>query len=88
MKSVVFHRDFEKHYKKRIAPNPKLVKRFSERYKLFLSGERGKPLNDHALSGDLLGRRAFSVAGDTRVIYIELEDRIIFLDVGTHNQVY
>lgn len=88
MKPVIFHRNFEKSHKQRIAPNPKLVKRFGERYKLFLSGERGKPLDDHALSGSLQGRRAFSVAGDIRVIYIELEEQIILLDIGTHNQVY
>lgn len=88
MKPVIFHRDFEKHYKQRIAPNPKLAKKFGERYRLFISGERGKPLDDHALSGSLQGRRAFSVAGDTRVIYMELEDQTIFLEIGTHNQVY
>ena len=88
MKSVIFHRNFEKHYKQRIEPQPKLVRQFSARYKLFLSGERGKPLDDHALSGSLQGRRAFSVANDIRVVYIELEDKIIFLDIGTHNQVY
>ena len=88
MKPVIFHRNFEKHYKQRIEPQPKLVRQFSERYKLFLSDERGKPLDDHALSGNLLGRRAYSVTGDIRVVYIELEDQIIFLDIGTHNQVY
>lgn len=88
MKPVIFHRSFGKHYKKRIQSQPKLVRLFTERYKLFLSGERGKPLDDHALSGSLQGRRAFSVAGDIRVVYMELEDQIIFLDIGTHNQVY
>lgn len=88
MKPVIFHRDFEKHYKQRITSNPKLAKRFGERYKLFLPRERGRPLDGHVLGGSLQGRRAFSVAGDTRVVYMELEDQIIFLDIGTHNQVY
>lgn len=55
---------------------------------MFLAGQRGTPLNDHALSGNLQGKRAFSITGDIRVIYVELEDRLIFLDIGTHNQVY
>ena len=88
MKPVNFHRDFEKHYKQRVNSKPRLARQFAERYKLFLAGERGKPLDDHALSGGLQGRRAFSVTGDIRVVYIELEDQIIFLDIGTHNQVY
>lgn len=88
MKPVVFHRNFEKHYQQRIIPKSKLTKQFGERYKLFLAGERGKPLDDHALSGSLQWRRAFSITGGIRVIYIELEDQIIFLDIGTHSQVY
>lgn len=88
MKPVIFHRNFEKHYKQRIKLQPKLVRQFGQRYKLFLSGERGKPLDDHSLSGTLQGRRAFSITGDIRVVYMELEDQIIFLDIGTHNQVY
>jgi addiction module RelE/StbE family toxin len=55
---------------------------------MFMTGHRTAPLNDHALTGDLQGRRSLSITGDVRVIYIELEDKIILLDVGTHNQVY
>ncbi|QQS19854.1 type II toxin-antitoxin system mRNA interferase toxin, RelE/StbE family [Candidatus Saccharibacteria bacterium] len=88
MRPVIFHRNFEKHYKQRIKPQQKLSEQFRERYKLFLAGERGKPLDDHALSGSLQGRRAFSITGDVRVIYIEQADKIIFLDIGTHSQVY
>lgn len=55
---------------------------------MFIAGQRSAPMNDHVLTGSLQGRRAFSISGDVRVIYIELEDKIIFLDIGTHNQVY
>lgn len=53
-----------------------------------MAGKLGYPLHDHALTGKLAGKRAFSMAGDIRIIYIELEDSIVFLDIGTHNQVY
>lgn len=53
-----------------------------------MAGELGYPPHDHALTGKLTGKRAFSVAGDIRVIYVELEDAIVFLDIGSHNQVY
>lgn len=53
-----------------------------------MNGERGYPLHDHALSGKLKSRRAFSVSGDIRVIYEELEEAYVFLDIGTHSQVY
>ena len=65
-----------------------LTNQFKERLLLFMTGELGYPLHDHALTGKLADKRAFSVAGDIRVIYVELEDAIVLLDIGTHNQVY
>jgi addiction module RelE/StbE family toxin len=88
MKQIKRDRTFEKHFKQRISPNDKLVRRFKERLKLFVAGELGYPLNDHALLGKLEGKRAFWVAGGIRVIYVEADDFIVFLDIGSHNQVY
>jgi len=88
MKQIKRDKTFEKHFKQRIVPNKKLVKLFKQRLELFIKGELGYPLYDHALTAKLSGKRAFSVAGDIRVVYIELEDFIVFLDIGSHNQVY
>ena len=88
MKSIKRDKTFEKHFKQRISPNQKLREQFKERLSMFVAGELGYPLHDHALTGKLAGKRAFSIAGDIRVIYVELEDVIVFLDVGSHNQVY
>lgn len=88
MKRIELSRSFEKSYKKRISTNSKLDARYEERLKLFMSGERGHPLNDHSLSGGLTGKRAFSITSDVRVIYKEDDDYITFLDIGTHSQVY
>jgi mRNA-degrading endonuclease YafQ of YafQ-DinJ toxin-antitoxin module len=74
--------------KKRISNNPKLQQQYRDRVELFIAGERGYPLDYHALTGTPKGERAFSVANDLRVIYIETDEAIIFLDIGTHNQVY
>lgn len=88
MKALERHRHFEKHFLNRITPNQKFVKEFEKRLALFLNGHRGYPLNDHALSGKLAGKRAFSVTNNIRVIYIETAETIILLDIGSHNQVY
>ena len=88
MKPIKRSRVFENHFKKRISPHVVLLKQFEHRLRLFMNGERGYPLHDHALSGKLKGRRAFSVSGDIRVIYEELEEAYVFLDIGTHSQVY
>lgn len=88
MKTPRYHRIFRKHYQQRVASNLKLDKQFHARVKLFLDGVREAPLDDHALTGDLRGRRAFSITGDCRVVYFESESDLVFLDIGTHNQVY
>ena len=88
MKRIEPYRSFTKSFVKRIAKDQKLVTQYEKRLGMFIEGKRGVPLNDHALTGDMQGRRAFSITGDIRVIYIELKDKIIFIDIGTHNQVY
>jgi addiction module RelE/StbE family toxin len=87
VKQVKRDRTFEKHFKERISPNSQLVDQFKDSLELFIEG-RLSFLDDHALHGKLAGKRAFSVAGDMRVIYVELDDVIVFLDIGSHDQVY
>lgn len=88
MKSIRFSKNFLKRYKKRIVQHKKLSAAFDKRYTQFTQGERDYPLNDHSLSGNLSGKRAYSITADIRVIYEETDTAIIFLDIGTHNQVY
>lgn len=88
MKPIKLKERFEKHYVQRIGCNPKLRKAYLECVASFKDGGRGYPLNDHALTGKLAGKRAFSVTSDIRVIYEELDDALVFLDIGTHSQVY
>lgn len=88
MKRIARHKRFIKNFKKRIQPNKSLEKRFEQRLGLFISGERGEPINDHVLSGRKAGMRSFSISGDVRAIYRETEEEYEFLDIGTHSQVY
>lgn len=88
MKAIRFHRTFEKHFASRVKNNTKLLAQFDDRFDLFERGERDWPLDDHALTGTMAGKRAFSITGDVRVIYLETATYITLIDVGTHNQVY
>jgi mRNA-degrading endonuclease YafQ of YafQ-DinJ toxin-antitoxin module len=88
MKNIERRPQFQKHFRTRISPNKNLKARFDERLKLFAAGERGKPLNDHPLGRNMKGLRAFSITGDIRVVCYETANTYIFLDVGSHNQVY
>lgn len=81
-----YHRHFKKDYRR--LPQ-KIRKQFAVRLEAFLKNPSNPLLNDHPLSGDLFGKRAFSVTGNVRVIYRYLtKDMILLLRVGTHNQVY
>lgn len=87
--TIKYHSLFLKHYKKRIASNPSLKKRFTERIKLFSKDKNNLILHNHPLSGDMKGYFSFSITGDIRVVYKEEPNKtILFYDIGTHNQVY
>jgi addiction module RelE/StbE family toxin len=88
MKRIEFDKQFQKHLKQRYAHQPKVLERFQEHLELFRSGVRREPLSDHPLTGKLQGLRAFSVGGGVRVVYQETKEYYLFLDIGSHNQVY
>lgn len=90
MNKIYFTKRFKKHFQQRIFPHKNLVNRYNNRIELFLKDKSNPSLKDHKLMGDKKGKRSFSITGDVRVIYQEdAEDIIfIFIDIGTHNQVY
>jgi len=46
-------------------------------------------LQDHRLSGAKKDLRAFSITGDIHIVYLPISDiEVIFMDIGSHNQVY
>ena len=86
--NIFYHKRFLKHYKKSISPHPTLIKKYEERIRIFFENSSNPILQDHSLTNDLEGYRAFSVTGDIRVIYYIEKDTIHLYDIGTHNQVY
>lgn len=86
MLKALYHKDFKKDFKKL----PKNMKeRFAERFLMFLRDPAEPILRDHPLVGELSGKRAFSVSGDIRAVYLFLDNKTVFLlRIGTHNQVY
>ena len=88
MKRIEFTKQFQKRLKQRYGHQPKVLARLQRHLALFSKGIRKEPINDHPLTGQLKGFRAFSVGGDVRVVYQETEDCYLLLDIGSHNQVY
>lgn len=78
-----------KHYRKRIVPNANLNDRATERIKLFQDDSRNPILKDHSLIGSHSGHRAFWITGNIRIVYENVgKGEVLFLDIGTHSQVY
>ncbi len=79
-------------YTKAFAKLPKKLKIAARnRIALFIDDRKNPLLADHPLSGRMQGLRAFSVAGDYRIVYrIEENGDIVFvfLDIGPHAEVY
>lgn len=44
---IKYHKDFVKHFDKRIKPNANLLKKYQQRYKLFIKDKTYPPLKDH-----------------------------------------
>jgi addiction module RelE/StbE family toxin len=86
---IEYHRNFKKHYQKRIKNNRKLDFIFRQRTTQFIVNPNSSQLNNHQLTGLKKGLFSFSITGDIRVIYRWIDSHTVyFLDIGTHNQVY
>lgn len=88
MIKVTVSKSFKKNYKKRINSQSLKIK-FKKRLELFIKDPRLKILRDHKLKGQMSSYRSFSITGDVRVIYEVMgTNHVLFIDIGSHNQVY
>lgn len=86
MKEIKYASHFARNYKQRIARDKQLVRDFRDSVDAFL--EDRSLVDDHPLEDAMHGKRSFSVDSEYRVIYIERDEYYLFLDIGTHEQVY
>lgn len=86
-KTIIFHKNFKKNFKRRISQKG-LRNKAKDRISLFIEDRSNPILKNHSLVGNKIGLSAFSITGDIRIVYRETEDLIILIDIGTHNQVY
>lgn len=86
--NIRYHRQFLKHFQKRISPYPKLEKKFKKQLALWLADPQNRFLRDHRLAGQKSEFRSFSISSDIRVIYRPGDNEVQFYDIGSHNQVY
>lgn len=86
---IDLHPSYKKSYKKRITNNYNLNSKTVARVKLFQQDPTNPLLKDHQLQGEKSNLRAFWITGDIRIVYLPVsKDYVIFIDIGSHNQVY
>lgn len=89
MVEIAFSSSFKRAFKKSVAGNANLETRFWERVEIFKNNPFDPKLRTHKLSGKLKDLWSFSIEYDVRVIFSFAEqDRVIFIDIGSHKEVY
>lgn len=89
MTQVFFSSTFKRAFKRRIAGQKDLEEKFWRRVELFTADPFDPRLRTHKLSGSLSELWSFSVAYDLRVIFYLLpQNRAMFENIGTHDEVY
>lgn len=86
---ISYHKKFQKNYVKRVKNNRNLDRIFKEKVAFFIRNPDNPCLKNHPLVGKLKNLRSFSITGDLRVVYRPIsKDKVLFLDIGSHSQVY
>lgn len=82
---LTYHKDFKKNYHKL---SKRIQEKFDKRILLFQKDEFYPILNNHSLQGKYLGYRSINITGDLRALYQKKEDKIIFITIDNHSNLY
>ncbi len=89
MIKIAFENSFKRSYRRKISGDQNREKRFKQKLGIFQNNPFEKSLRTHKLSGRLSDLWSFSVEYDLRIIfYFADKNRAVFVDIGTHNEVY
>ena len=87
---IAFSSSFKRAFKKKIKARKEIEDLFWEAAGLFIEDPFHTSLKTHKLSGKLKDLWSFSIEYDLRVIFYfeENNTKAIFIDIGSHNEVY
>lgn len=74
--------------KKLVAASAEIKQAFRETVELFEENPHHEGLHNHPLKDEYAEIRSINVTGDWRALYRRDTQRIIFVDLGTHDQLY
>jgi len=88
---VSFSNSFKKSAKKKFRANPELENEFWVCVQMFVENPYNPVLKTHKLSGKLRFLWSFSIDFENRVVFYFTDQnpkQAVFVDIGTHNEVY
>ena len=89
MVQITFSSSFKRDFKKKIKGNQNIEVKYWEKINLFLKNPFDPQLRTHKLSGKLEELWSFTIDYDLRVVFYFLEnDRVVFINIGKHDEVY
>jgi len=89
MIEIAFSPSFKRAFRKKIRGQPYLQTKFWQKVEIFKENPFDGRLRTHQLSGKLQELWSFSLEYDVRIIfYFAHENKAIFIDIGTHDEVY
>jgi len=88
IKQIKYSKQFKMAYTLRIKKSPLLREEMREAVKVFQHNPLDPSIKIHSLKGKMSGKKAFNISADLRIVYVESKEYYIFLDIGTHGEVY
>jgi len=85
---IYLSRDFIKRYKKLVKHNPKLKEKIKKRLELLKNNLNHPLLKLHKLKGKRVEDWSISIETDMRMVFTYVKDGILFVDIGSHDEVY
>lgn len=83
--NIEYSKNFRKSYKKCDAFIRAKIK---ERITLFEENAFHPLLNNHSVDPTFENARSINITGDYRAIYVEENSAVIFIEIGTHSELY
>ena len=89
MIEIIWDETFIKILRKWRKKHPDLIAKFEERLNIFVQNPFESTLRTHRLSGELKDFWAMSITYQYRLVFKFLpENRVLLIDLGTHDEVY
>ena len=83
--NILYAKSFQKQFKK---SGKKIQSICMERIQLFAQNQDAQILHRHELLGRKRGLSSINITGDWRALYKVIGDDVVFVELGTHSQLY